>query len=139
MRACRIPARPFSLPCCERRTPYESIRRGSCIEHRPARQSAADAASAAKIVAVMVGLPVILRRVLNRLVNSVANRAPLWCARGAAVWLLALCLAGGACADTIVLKNGRRIIGESVTQQNGKVTCETAAGLVTIPESMVAR
>ena len=87
----------------------------------------------------MVGLPVILRRVLNRLVNSVAKWAPPWCARGAAVWLLVLCLAGGACADTIVLKNGRRIVGETVTQENGKVTCETATGLVTIPESMVAR
>lgn len=41
-------------------------------------------------------------------------------------------------ADTIVLKNGRRIVGSNITRENGKVSCETPAGIVTVPESMVA-
>ncbi len=60
-----------------------------------------------------------------------------WCA--GVVFLLGLGLAEGARADTIVLKNGRRIVGETVTQEEGKVICETAAGIITIPESLVAR
>src|ERR1700680_1255953 len=42
-------------------------------------------------------------------------------------------------ADTIVLKNGRRIVGESVTREYGKVSCETPAGRITISESLVLR
>ena len=45
----------------------------------------------------------------------------------------------GAHADTIVLKNGRRIVGESVTREYGKVSCETPAGRITISESLVLR
>ena len=45
----------------------------------------------------------------------------------------------GAHADTIVLKNGRRIVGESVTREDGKVSCETPAGRITISESLVLR
>ena len=47
-------------------------------------------------------------------------------------------LAGRARADTIVLKNGRRIVGSNITRENGKVSCETSAGIVTVPESIVA-
>jgi hypothetical protein len=36
------------------------------------------------------------------------------------------------------LKNGRRISGTNITRENGKVSCETSAGLVTVPESIVA-
>src|SRR5579864_5867870 len=62
-----------------------------------------------------------------------------WFGRCVVALSLVGCLASGARADTIVLMNGRRIVGDSVTQEDGKVTCETAAGQVTIPESLVAR
>lgn len=52
--------------------------------------------------------------------------------------VVCLRLAGGARADTIVLKNGRRIVGTNITRENGKVSCETPAGIVTVPESIVA-
>ncbi len=53
--------------------------------------------------------------------------------------LLGACGPAGARADTIVLKNGRRIVGESVTREDGKVSCETPAGRITISESLVLR
>ncbi len=40
-------------------------------------------------------------------------------------------------ADTIVLKNGRRIVALSVTEQGDKVRYETAAGELTLPRSIV--
>jgi len=40
-------------------------------------------------------------------------------------------------ADTIYLKNGRQIQGSNTTRQNGKVTFETAAGMMSLPESAV--
>jgi len=52
--------------------------------------------------------------------------------------VLCLWLTDGARADTIVLKNGRRIVGSNITRENGKVSCETSAGIVTVPESIVA-
>ena len=61
--------------------------------------------------------------------------------RGRVSALLAL-LACGACsahADTVVLKNGRRIVAESAKRQDGKVICETEAGRLTLPESIVER
>src|SRR5579864_5077389 len=42
-------------------------------------------------------------------------------------------------ADTIYLKNGRQIQGSNTTRQNGKVTFETAAGMMSLPESAVDR
>ena len=42
-------------------------------------------------------------------------------------------------ADTVILKNGRRIVAESAKRENGKVICETAEGRLTLPESMVER
>lgn len=42
-------------------------------------------------------------------------------------------------ADTIYLKNGRQIQGTNVVRQNGKVTFETAAGTMSVPESLVDR
>jgi tetratricopeptide (TPR) repeat protein len=40
-------------------------------------------------------------------------------------------------ADTIVLKNGRRIVASSVTDANGKISYETPAGEMSIPKSSV--
>lgn len=42
-----------------------------------------------------------------------------------------------AYADTIYLKNGRQIQGTNTVRQNGKVTFETAAGTMSVPESLV--
>src|SRR5215469_4977607 len=40
-------------------------------------------------------------------------------------------------ADTIVLKNGRRINALSVTDQGDKIRYETAAGTLTLPKGIV--
>jgi len=42
-------------------------------------------------------------------------------------------------ADTIVLKNGRRIVAENVTEDGEHVTYQTPAGQLSIPKSIVAR
>lgn len=42
-------------------------------------------------------------------------------------------------ADTIYLKNGRQIQGSNTTRQNGKVTFETSAGIMSLPEAAVDR
>jgi tetratricopeptide (TPR) repeat protein len=42
-------------------------------------------------------------------------------------------------ADTIVLKNGRRIVAENVTEDAAHVTYQTPAGQLSIPKSIVAR
>jgi hypothetical protein len=44
-----------------------------------------------------------------------------------------------AAADTIVLKNGRRIMASSVTEEADHVSYETPAGRMSIPKSIVAR
>ncbi len=51
--------------------------------------------------------------------------------------LAALLCAGPAFADTIVLKNGRRIIASNVVEENGKVSYETSAGRLSLPKSIV--
>lgn len=51
---------------------------------------------------------------------------------------LGLGLASAGRADTIILKNGRRIVASSVTERNGQVTCETPAGEMSIPQAIVA-
>lgn len=57
-----------------------------------------------------------------------------------AIWIvLALGAAVAASADVIVLKNGNRIIGTNVTSENGRVTYQTSAGQLSIPQSIVAR
>ena len=53
-----------------------------------------------------------------------------------------LCCAALVCAaslhaDTIVLKNGRRIVANNVTEENGKVSYETPAGRLSLPKSIV--
>ena len=55
--------------------------------------------------------------------------------------LLPLCLALAplASADTIVLKNGRRIAATNATEGGGKVTYETSAGEMSLPLSIVDR
>jgi tetratricopeptide (TPR) repeat protein len=51
---------------------------------------------------------------------------------------VALSLAGtGAHADTIVLKNGRRIVGLNVREEGDKVKYETSAGEFSLPKSIV--
>jgi tetratricopeptide (TPR) repeat protein len=56
---------------------------------------------------------------------------------------MVLCLAGaipaGLIADTIYLKNGRKIIASHVVQENGQVSYETPAGLLSFPLSIVDR
>ena len=54
----------------------------------------------------------------------------------AALFLLAV---SSAAADTIVLKNGRRIIASSVTEEGDRISYETPAGRMSIPKSIVAR
>jgi tetratricopeptide (TPR) repeat protein len=44
-----------------------------------------------------------------------------------------------AAADTIVLKNGRRIMASSVIEETDRVSYETPAGRMSIPKSIVAR
>ncbi len=50
---------------------------------------------------------------------------------------LLLSIAAAARADTIVLKNGRRIIASSVVEENGRISYETPAGRLTLPKSIV--
>lgn len=52
--------------------------------------------------------------------------------------LLALVASSGS-ADTIVLKNGGRIVASVVNEDGDRVTYETAAGQLSIPKSVVAR
>jgi tetratricopeptide (TPR) repeat protein len=52
--------------------------------------------------------------------------------------LLSLVVSSAA-ADTILLKNGRRIIASNVTETADRVSYETAAGQMSIPKSIVAR
>ena len=58
-------------------------------------------------------------------------------------FLAVLCLAtgivGGASADTIYLKNGRKIIASHVVEENGQVSYETSAGRLSFPASIVDR
>jgi tetratricopeptide (TPR) repeat protein len=64
------------------------------------------------------------------------NRAlkPIW----AGLLLASLCPLF-TYADTIYLKNGRQLQGTNITRQNGKVSFETAAGTMSVPESLVDR
>lgn len=56
-----------------------------------------------------------------------------------AVILLVILLAPPLKADTIVLKNGRRIVAEAVVESGDKVTYEGEYGSVTIPRNQVER
>jgi tetratricopeptide (TPR) repeat protein len=53
--------------------------------------------------------------------------------------LVLLAVSSSAAADTIVLKNGRRIVAENVTDDGTHVTYLTPAGELSIPKSIVAR
>ncbi len=52
---------------------------------------------------------------------------------------LATLLALPALADTIVLKNGRRIVAANAVEENGRVSYETSAGRLSLPRSIVDR
>jgi tetratricopeptide (TPR) repeat protein len=55
-------------------------------------------------------------------------------------WIVVVVLAvSSAIADTIVLKNGRRIVAENVTEDGSHVSYQTPAGQMSIPKSAVAR
>src|ERR1700720_665979 len=56
---------------------------------------------------------------------------------GLLVALLCLASAFPAAADTIVLKNGRRIVALAVVEEGDKVRYQTAAGDLTLPKSIV--
>src|SRR5580692_1095861 len=70
-----------------------------------------------------------------------ASRPALtWCMRSAALaGALLLLLATSASADTILLKNGRRIIAFNVVEDGDHVRYETPAGQMSIPKSIVLR
>ena len=53
--------------------------------------------------------------------------------------LVLLVAASSASADTIVLKNGRRIVAENVTEDSTHVIYQTSSGQMSIPRSIVAR
>jgi len=53
--------------------------------------------------------------------------------------MLLLSLATAGVADTIVLKNGRRIVASSVTEDGDRVSYETPAGQMSVPKAIVAR
>jgi tetratricopeptide (TPR) repeat protein len=50
-----------------------------------------------------------------------------------------LIVVSSAGADTIVLKNGRRIVAENVTETGDRVAYQTPAGELSLPKSIVAR
>jgi Peptidase MA superfamily/Tetratricopeptide repeat len=56
-----------------------------------------------------------------------------------AVLCLALAIPGSVFADTIYLKNGRKITATHVVQENGQVSYETPAGRLSFPLSIVDR
>ena len=55
------------------------------------------------------------------------------------VAVLVLIVVSSAGADTIVLKNGRRIVAEHVTESGDRVSYQTPAGELSLPKSIVAR
>jgi tetratricopeptide (TPR) repeat protein len=57
--------------------------------------------------------------------------------RAAAAIALLTALAAGSHADTIVLKNGKRIVALSVVEDGDKIRYETAAGQLSLPKSIV--
>src|SRR3990172_6086727 len=62
--------------------------------------------------------------------------------QGARVFSLALllCVAAPlASAETIILKNGRRIVASSITEEGDKIFYESGFGRIAIPKSMVDR
>src|ERR1700734_565723 len=70
-----------------------------------------------------------------------ASRPALtWCMRSAALaGALLLLLATSASADTILLKNGRRILAFNLVEDGDHVRYETPAGQMSIPKSIVLR
>ena len=67
--------------------------------------------------------------------------------RSCGIISIAVCALAAAClfpaspcaADTIVLKNGHKIVAGNVTEADGKVTYQTPAGQMSIPRSLVER
>jgi tetratricopeptide (TPR) repeat protein len=59
--------------------------------------------------------------------------------RSCALIIASLALVLSASADTIILKNGRKIVADHVTESGGKVTYQTPAGEMSIPQSIVDR
>jgi tetratricopeptide (TPR) repeat protein len=57
--------------------------------------------------------------------------------RALLVFAVAFFAAVGTRADTIVLKNGRRIVAFNVREEGDKVTYETSAGQLSLPKSIV--
>ena len=69
-----------------------------------------------------------------------AKRFPYWLDARRAVLCLSIWLllaAGWTKADTIVLKNGRRIVAQSVVEDGDKVRYQTSAGELSLPKSIV--
>jgi tetratricopeptide (TPR) repeat protein len=56
-----------------------------------------------------------------------------------AILCLVFSVPTGVSADTIYLKNGRKIAASSVVQENGRVSYETSAGRMSFPASIVDR
>ena len=71
---------------------------------------------------------------------TAARPALTWCMRSALLTgALLLLVASSASADTILLKNGRRIIASNVVEDGDHVRYETPAGQMSIPKSIVLR
>ena len=59
--------------------------------------------------------------------------------RGLALILLPLLFWSHAAADTIVLKNGRRIVAETVLEEGDRISYENETGRVSLGKSLVQR
>src|SRR5712692_11690458 len=59
--------------------------------------------------------------------------------RAVSLGVALLSLSGRAAADTIVLKNGRRIVALSAVEEGDKVKYLTSAGELSLPKSIVDR
>src|SRR5580658_6458654 len=62
--------------------------------------------------------------------STLFRRAPL-------LFAVLFFAAASAAADTIVLKNGRRIVALSVREEGDRVTYETNAGELSLPKSII--
>src|SRR5713226_2164223 len=60
-----------------------------------------------------------------------------WRIRAVMLGVALLTISGGAAADTIVLKNGRRIIALSAVEEGNKVKYLTSDGELSLPKSIV--
>src|SRR5437763_3091749 len=74
----------------------------------------------------------------SSIIGKAGVRSIVGCASGRLTMLAMLCACASiAIADTIVLKNGRRIVALTVVEDRDKVRYQTSAGELSLPKSMV--